>query len=63
MYSHEIEDLLRIRKYILTNEEYLKICSTSPQIDHIKYNAYEDCLDIYTNDKHHFKIKIKKKTS
>ena len=36
MYSHEIDQLLKIRNY--NSEEYLNIIKTSPQIDHVKYD-------------------------
>lgn len=61
MYSHEIERLLKIKQNIISTSEYFEIISSSPQIDYIKYNAYNDTTEIKTNDKYHFKFKIKTK--
>ena len=60
MYSWEIEELLKLREYILEVKEYMKICSESPQIDHVKYeeepNGYN--YNLYTNDGYSWKIKV-----
>lgn len=61
MYSKEIEELLRYKKFIIDSKEYIKIIDTSPQIDHIKYNPYDDTIDIYTTDDYYFKVKVKNK--
>ena len=61
MYSQEIERLLKIRQYEISCSEYFEIISTSPQIEHIKYDPYEDKTEIDTNDNYHFKVKIKSK--
>ena len=37
MYSEEIKYLLQLRNELITINEYIKIVSTSPQINHIKY--------------------------
>ena len=62
MYSHEIERLLKIRQYLISCSEYFEILSTSPQIDHVKYNGNNDEIEIHTNDNYHFKVKIKYKS-
>ena len=59
MYSHEIDRLLKIKQNIISTSEYFEILSTSPQIDHIKYNQQEDKIEIDTKDNYHFKIKVK----
>lgn len=59
MYSYEIERLLKIKQNIITSSEYLEILSTSPQIDHVKYNPYEDKIEMNTNDGYNFKVKVK----
>lgn len=38
MYSEEIKKLLELRNYLVTNEEFVKICK-SKQIDHVKYES------------------------
>ena len=46
MYSHEIEEYLKIRDYLLTAKEYIKILQESPQIDHIICdNGRQDRID------------------
>lgn len=58
MYSYEIEQLLKLRSFLLTAKEYIKIIETSPQIDHIKYE--NDEIYIWTKDGHQFTLKIRK---
>lgn len=61
MYSWEIEELLKLRNYILESDEYLYICRNSQQLDHIKYNPYEDNFEAWSTDNYYFKFKVKKK--
>lgn len=63
MYSHEIQKLLEIKKYLLEKEEYIEILNSSSQISYIKYEPYDDEFKIDTKDNYHFKFKIKKKES
>lgn len=62
MYSYEIENLLKLRNYLVTREEYAKISDIkqNPQINHIKYDTFKDEFQIDTKDDFHFKVKIKK---
>jgi hypothetical protein len=62
MYSHEIEELLRVKNYLLNRKEYNRISDlkNNPQINHIKYDTFNDNFEIDTNDNYHFKVKIKK---
>lgn len=60
MYSWEIKQLLELKKYLITSNEYIRICNTSPQIDYIKYNPYEDNFYIHTKDNYSFTFKLKK---
>lgn len=62
MYSHEIEQLLKTRNYLVSREEYNQISNLkdNPQINHIKYDTYKDEFQIDTKDNYHFKLKIKK---
>ena len=57
MYSYEIEKLLKLKKYLISIQEYLEIIK-SPQIDHIKYE--NDNFYIWTNDGYAFKLQIRK---
>lgn len=61
MYSYEIENLLKIRNYLLTSEEYIKMCNSSKQIKSITYKPFEDTFYIATEDNYNFKFKVKKK--
>lgn len=57
MYSHEIEEYLKIRNYLLTAKEYIKILSNSPQINHVKYT--DDEITMWTEDNYKFTLRIK----
>lgn len=61
MYSWEIEELLKLREYIISSKEYFKILETSPQIRDIYYKPYEDKFYIKTDDKYSFKFKVYRK--
>ena len=60
MYSYEIENLLKLRNYLISNKEYFNICKTSPQIKRISYD--NDDFRIQTSDNYdlHFKVYLKK---
>lgn len=59
MYSHEVEQLLKIRNYLITYKEFIQITKSSPQINHIKYNPFEDNIEMWTTDNYKFVLKIK----
>ncbi|MBQ1496010.1 MAG: hypothetical protein IIZ40_01480 [Bacilli bacterium] len=56
MYSYEIENLLKLKNYLVSIQEYLEIVK-SPQIDHIKYE--NDMFYLWTNDDYKFTLKIR----
>lgn len=56
MYSYEIENLLKLKNYLVSVQEYLEIVK-SPQIDHIKYE--NDMFHLWTNDEYKFTLKIR----
>ena len=62
MYSYEIENLLKLRNYLISNKEYFNICKTSPQIKRIVYNPDDNDFRIQTKDNYdlHFKVYLKK---
>ena len=60
MYSWEIQQLLELKKYLLNSKEYLKICSTSPQIIRVSYNPYDDIFYIKTNDGYEWTFKVRR---
>lgn len=58
MYSWEIKQLIELKNYVITIQDYCEIVRTSPQIDHIQYK--DDHFEMYTDDYYKFKFKIKK---
>lgn len=61
MYSWEIENLLRLREYLISNREYFYILDTSPQIRGVQYKPFEDNFYIQTDDNYNFKFKVYRK--
>ena len=61
MYSYEIENLLKYRNYLISNKEYFNICKTSPQINFIEYNPYNNDFYMKTTDNYNFNFKVYKK--
>ena len=57
MYDWEIQNYLSERNYSLSNKEYVYMCTTSPQLNHIKYNPYENCFEAWS-DCNHFRFKV-----
>ena len=58
MYSWEIKNLLELKKYLICANEYINICSTSPQITRVKYEASSNTFKIDTNDNYQFIFKV-----
>lgn len=58
MYSWEIQQLLQIRNYLISNKEYFYILDTSPQIRGIEYKPYENNFYMWTDDNYNFKFKV-----
>ena len=61
MYSHEIEQLMKLRNYLISNKEYFYILDTSPQIIGVEYKPFEDNFYMWTDDNFNFKFKVYKK--
>ena len=61
MYSNEIKQLLELKNYLLDRKEANKILNIkdSPQINHVKYNTYDDNFEMWTSDNYYFKFKVK----
>lgn len=57
MYDWEIQNYLRERDNILESKEYLYLMNTCPQINHVKYNAFENCFEMWT-DCNYFKFTV-----
>lgn len=61
MYSYEIEQLLRLRNYLLDVKEYFEICDNSPQITRVTYNPFNDMFTILTSNNYKFEFKVRRK--
>ena len=61
MYTWEIQKLMEIRNYLISVEEYFKICETSPQIREVSYSPYNDNFRIKTDDYYDVEFKVKKR--
>ena len=61
MYSNEIDSIMKQNGYIISANTYINICSTSPQIIHIHYEAFGDYFEIWTEDRYEWKFKVKRK--
>lgn len=60
MYTYEIEQLLKLKNNLITYKEFLNITRNSSQIDHIKYNPFDESIEMWTTDNYKFVLKIKK---
>ncbi len=61
MYSHEIENFLKIRNYLLkTPEEIIEVTDIkkSPQINWIKFHNGENNYEMTTHDNFYFKFHV-----
>ena len=65
MYTWEIEELLKLKKYVIYYDEFSKIINSSPQIKRIKYTPYDDTIETWIEEKNdypkYFKYKVKKR--
>lgn len=61
MYSSEIDQTLKSQKYNIESGTYSKICSSSPQITHVKYNPYSNEYEMWSNDNYYWKFTIYRK--
>ena len=55
MYSHEIAELLKLKKNLITLQDYIKI-SESSQVNHIKFENEE--FTCWTSDNYVFKFRL-----
>ena len=60
MYDYELSYYMEERNYNLSNKEYIYVCSTCPQINHIEYNAWSGMFDIWTDDGNHWTFSVYK---
>lgn len=57
MYSHEIQELLKVRNNLISVKDYIEICN-SPQVDHIKFD--NGLFKLWTTDNYKFVLKTRK---
>ena len=60
MYSYEIDSIMKQSNYTISSDAYINICSTSPQIIRIHYEAFGDYFEIYTEDNYYWKFRVVK---
>ena len=58
MFSWEIDKILNENSFEINAETYIQIISTSPQINHIKYQAFGDYFEVWTDDRYEWKFKV-----
>lgn len=62
MYDWELQNYLNERNNALTNDEYMYICNNCPQLNHVKYNPFENCFEAWS-DYNYFKFQVYLKTN
>jgi hypothetical protein len=58
MYDWELEKYLNDRHNQISDKEYIHICNTCPQINHVKYDAWNDRFEIWTDDRGYFSFSV-----
>lgn len=58
MYDWEITQILQQNQNNIDSETYLHICSTSPQLNHIKYDPYGNFFEMWSNGGTYFKFTV-----
>ena len=51
MYSVEIQKVLEENNYNIDSETYIDICQNSPQICHVKYDAFQFYFKVFPKQK------------
>ena len=60
MYSHEIQQLMELRNFLITFQDYVNLCNTSPQITGVYYDYEKDYFNIKTTDNYDWSFKIRR---
>lgn len=58
MYDNELGQYLDSKGYSLSTDEYLYVCYTCPQINKVKYDAFSDYFEVWTDDKGYFRFEV-----
>ena len=61
MFSWEISQILLENNYNIDSETYLYICSTSPQLTRIKYDAWSDSFEMWDGENNYWKLNVYRK--
>lgn len=61
MYDWEITQILQQNQYNIDSETYLYICSTSPQLNHIKFELYGNYVEMWSEDGTYFRFTVYRK--
>lgn len=58
MYDWELERYIAEHNGVLNHIEYSDMCNTSPQLNHIKYDPYNDCFEVWSDQGNYFRFKV-----
>lgn len=58
MYDWELQNYLQQHNYTLTHYEYDDVCKGCPQLNHVKYNPYDDCFEAWSDEGNYFRFKV-----
>lgn len=57
MFDWEIENFLKENNYILNQHQYMMLCTSSPQLNHIKYDPYQEVFETWS-DNNYFRFQV-----
>lgn len=58
MYDWELENYLKQRNCNLNHKEYGFICKTCPQLNHIKYEPFDNIFKAWSDGGQYFEFKV-----
>lgn len=60
MYSSEIQNILEQNKYRISSNVFFEIfdLAKSTQIIKMKYDPFNNCYEVWTNDNHYWKFTV-----
>lgn len=58
MYDWELKKYLEQRNYNINHKDYLYICKTCPQLNHIKYEPFDNIFKAWSSDGEYFEFKV-----
>lgn len=61
MYSWEISQILQDNNYNIESNTYIKICITSPQITHVKFEPCGQFYEMWDNENNYWKFTVYRK--